>query len=274
MKKIFQILLFSFCLMMSVFAQTEKILTQTITLKIPGEKGVNGTNGANIAYHPLLKKYYAAMAGNTSYPITVFDLKGKQLSDDSLTAGFDVRGIWYNADTRTIQGNGYNDFGWTNFKLNSKGIPESNTTFLEGMKQPTEQCAGTYDTKNKVVYFLSDRKVIEYNSKTGITTGKEYELKIPLADSLDWGSEDLDPALPERYNRSTVIYTGIPKAEFGLLNTDTKKIELYNKQDGSLTKMLSLPDNTVYENFLNFSFANGQYWLYDKDNRIWTGFKQ
>jgi hypothetical protein len=49
--------------------------------------------------------------------------------------------------------------------------------------------------------------------------GKTFQL-IP-ADQLD---EDAEDVLPERYNSSTVIFTGIPKQEFGIYDTDAKKL--------------------------------------------------
>ncbi len=270
MKKLFLLPAFLFCIINFSFTQSTQSFKQTIILKMPGETGVNGTNGANIAFHPIQKKYYAAMAGNSEYPISVFDIKGKKLSPDDLAAGFDVRGLWYNTVTKTIQGNGYNDFGWTNFKLDAKGIPTGNTVFLEGMYQPGEQSVGTFDAKNKVVYFLSGKKVIEYNSTTGIA-GKEYALNIITDSTVADDAESTD--LPYRYNHTTVAYTGIAKAEFGLLNTDEKKIEFYDKSTGRLTKTISFPENAVCSDAFNFCYANGQFWLFDKDNRLWIGYK-
>lgn len=43
---------------------------------MPGESGVqDGTRGANVAYNPITKKYYAAFAGNA---VISYDMKGKE----------------------------------------------------------------------------------------------------------------------------------------------------------------------------------------------------
>ena len=53
-------------------------LKKVLTLAMPGE---DGSNGASVAWHPLLKLYYAAMAGNAIYNLGVFDAKGKLVVD-------------------------------------------------------------------------------------------------------------------------------------------------------------------------------------------------
>src|SRR5262245_58419425 len=79
--------------------------TQTVTLKKvmsltmarTADDDMPGTRGASIAWHPLQKKYYAAMAGNIAYPLCIFDVKGQRISPDSQSCNMDVRGLWYNA---------------------------------------------------------------------------------------------------------------------------------------------------------------------------------
>ncbi len=270
MKKFITLFVSLICLSSGIHAQVSLKLKQTIILRIPGEKGENGTNGASLTFHPLQKKYYAAMAGNASYPITVFDINGYQLSSDTLTAGFDVRGLWFNPIAKSLQANGYNNFGWTNFKLNMKGIPVGNIVFMEGRNQPGEQSVGTFDAKSQAVLFLSGNKVVAYDIKTG-NSGKEYPLAVAI-DSLDLDVL-LEDELPYKYNNTTVVFTNMPGAEFGLLDVDNKIVELYSKTTGKLTKSLLLPADAICNTSFNFSFANGIFWLFDKDSRTWTGYK-
>jgi len=78
--------------------------------------------------------------------------------------------------------------------------------------------------------------------------------------------------LPQ-YNSTTVIYTGISNAEFGLLNVQTKEIELYSKADGLLTQRLKLPPDTRTNDKLNFSYCNNVYFIYDVLKRSWIGYR-
>src|SRR5262245_4426823 len=79
---------------------TQTTLKKVLELKMPKE---GGANGASVAWHPVQKKYYAAMAGNTTYPLAVFDINGKRLSADDQTTMFDVRGLWYNSRSKKLQ---------------------------------------------------------------------------------------------------------------------------------------------------------------------------
>lgn len=253
-------------------AQQNKQLKKVLELKIPRE---GGANGASVAWHPVLKKYYAAMAGNIDFFIGVYDVTGKLLNPAEQKAMFDIRGLWYNAGTKTLQMNGYNDFGWAEYQLNSKGFPDTIKLLHEGSNQPNEQSVGAFNPQKKIVYFFNAEGNLDiYDLKDGA-----YQENIELAlgrtkkdDEGDAGSQDNYDVL-EDYNSSTVIFTGIPGAEISLLNHLNKEIELYNLKDGHLARKLSLPDDAPVNTFLNFSYCNGIYWLFDKEERIWKGYK-
>lgn len=118
-----------------------------------------GTRGASVAWHPGLKRYYAAMAGNVGYPLSVFDATGKRVSPDSLNCEADVRGLWYNPVAKTIQGNAYGDGGWFSYKLDAKGMVKEVESLMEEMTQPNEQSVGAYNPVAAQVLFLDGSKV-------------------------------------------------------------------------------------------------------------------
>jgi|CXWL01.1.fsa_nt_gi hypothetical protein len=272
MKKItlaFIALLFT-CINVTVSAQvTAKPVTKIATLSMPGE---TGANGASVAWHPVLKKYYASFAGNTTYPFAVFDVAGKLLSPEDLEAMFDVRGLWYNTVSKKIEANGYNDFGWISYKLNTKGIPEDTVQLQEGQVQPEQQSVGVFDAIKKRVCFLSGGRILFY-TLTGEALDEVIELKIANEEPVMEEDElmgDSDPF--EKYNATALCYTGILNAEFAVLNYGATQIELYNRK-GTMTKAFKLPEEVaLYTNF-NFAYANGIWWLFDKDERKWFGFK-
>lgn len=243
----------------SLSAQSRN-LKKVIELAMPGDLG---SNGASVVYHPIQKKYYAAFAGNADYPLAVFDLKGKLLNDTAV--GFDARGMWYNSKTKTIQANGYNDFGWTNFKLNKKGFPTGNDVFISGLNQPNEQSVGLFNDNLQAVYFLKDMSLVQYDTKG--TEGKTIQLypKIVAEDSMT-------DELPEYYNL-TPIYTGLLKGEIGLLNNTDQTIELYNIATGKPTSKWQLPTDIPDNSIFNIAYANGIVWLFDKSRRTWLGYK-
>lgn len=255
MKKLFFALLL-FPVLSSLNAQNSqpRLLKKVITLLMPRtlDDDMPGTRGASVVWHPLQKKYYAAMAGNVAYPLGVYDIKGKRLSDDSLNCDADVRGLWYNPVKKQIQGNSYSDYGWFGIKLNAKGIPISANIFKEGMNQPDAQSVGAFQIIGQQVLFLFEGAITFYTING---TETENTLKINWGRTKEDGiseDEEEESGTPEDYNYSTVVYTGIKGAELGFLNTTEMQIELYNIADGFLTKKLKLPDDAPMNQSFNF----------------------
>jgi len=256
-------------------AQVVKPLKKTIELQMPktADDSMPGTRGAAVVWHPVQKKYYAAFAGNEGYPLAVFDVNGKRLSDDDLTCMNDTRGLWYNPTLKKICGNGYSDIGWFNYTLNTKGIPTESEVYAAGKNQPDEQSIGVFNAKSNMVYFLSGQNIHTYNSEVMEEEDSIIRLYPGVSKKEDNELEDDGETLGEDYSYNVLIYTGIPKAEFGLLNIVEKQVELYNRKTGLMTQKLKLPADLPTWTAFNFSYANGIYWAFDQETRIWTGYK-
>jgi hypothetical protein len=240
----------------------------TLTIDRPG-----GANGANIAWHPVQKKYYAAMAGNIVYPFLVFDATGNKLSPEDLETMFDVRGLWYNPTSKTLQANGYNDFGWSEYRLNEKGIPVSSRKLTIVTSQPDAQSVGVYDPKKNMVYFLDYKTMsIEGHEMKNGSSASFIQLHLRARTSDDINDIE-NEELKYDYNENAIVFSGIKSAEVGLLNVASKQIELYDISTGLLKQTLILPEYAPANASLNFCFSNGIYWLFDKGARIWHGYK-
>jgi len=213
------------------------------------------------------------LAGNYSLPLAVFDVNGKRLSDEYQTTLEDTRGLWYNPKLKKICGNAYNDYGWFSYKLDSKGIPAEVVTDAAGMNQPGEQSIGVYNANSDLVCFLSGQKIYMYNADAMQEEDSTLRLYAGVSRKEDIDEDDDGEFLSEDYSYNVLIYTGIPKAEFGILNVVEKQVELYNKKTGLLTQKLKLPDDVETYPAFNFSYTNGTYWAFNMDTRIWTGYK-
>jgi hypothetical protein len=254
--------LFGFVYLPAIAQQRMK-LQKTLTLKIVGE---GGSNGASIAWHPVLKKYYAAMAGNKMYPLSVFSEAGKLVKDGTLEEMIDVRGLWYNAKVKQIQGNGYDDNGWFEYKLNPSGLPTEVKILHEGQMQPNAQCVGTYNSATNEVYFFDGEVFFTYDAATAVEKSS-----ITLDEIMEINDQDPLEGF-EAFSQHLVMYTGMKGKEIALLNIELNEIELFNF-DFKRTAVVAIPkDEYVYENF-NCSYANGMFWFFDKDKREWNGYK-
>jgi hypothetical protein len=269
MKKILLIALVCFGTGIVLQAQTTAALKKIVELKMPKteDDDMPGTRGAGVAWHPVQKKYYAVFAGNAEYPLALFDVKGKLLTEEDLTAMIDTRGIWYDPVSKTIAGNGYGEGGWFNYKINSAGVPSEYNVRIEGMNQPGEQSVGAYNAATKQVLFLSGDKLYVYDAKAQVKDSVEIHW------GLKKGKDEDDIGSADDYNYTTVVYTGIKGQELGLLNTTLSQIELYDIKTGYLSKTLALPEDAVTEPSFNFAYTNGIYWLFDMEERTWIGYK-
>ena len=280
MKKIFFVLFLFLPFLMN--AQLVKTLRKTIELKMPGKVYVSvntggdsipGTRGGAVAWHPVQKKYYAAFAGNWGYPLAVFDITGKLLSGDELTTMEDMRGLWYNPTLKKLCGNTYSDYGWFSYKLDANGIPEGSETIAEGMNQPGQQSIGVINARSNMVYFLSGQNIFAYNAEAKMEEDSTVRLYAGISSKEDVNVDDAGETLSTDYSSNVMFYTGIPKAEFGLLNVVERQVELYDRKTGLMTQKLKLPADLPTWGAFNFSYANGTYWAFDQDTRIWTGYK-
>jgi len=250
----------------------KKELKKVLELVIP--EG-DGANGASVVWHPVLKRYYAAIAGNAAFFIGAYDMKGNLLTPEDQEALFDIRGMWYNPASKTIQMNGYDTTGWAEYKLNAKGLPVDVRSFVRESIQPNTQSTGAYDPVTKQLYFFNlDGNIDKYDFKS-IKFKETLELTLGFtAGEAEGDPDEIDNEIAiADYNTTTVIYTGIKNAEIGLLNVLNSEVELYDLKTGHITKKLSLPVDAPVEEALNFAYTNGIVWLFDKNNRTWIGYK-
>lgn len=274
-----KVLLLTFIAAISQFAMAQPQLPSKplkkflkLTMARTEDDDFPGTRGASVAWNPLTKKYYAAMAGNAAYPLCIFDATGKRLSSDDLSTEADVRGLWFNPLKKTIQGNCYNEFGWFSYELDAKGFVTDNEFILEGMNQPDAQSVGAYIPGKNKIAFVNAGQVYYYNMKDGVPDDPfTIHWGRTSKDGVDETADETET--PEAYNTTTVVYTGIKNAELGFLNTIDMQIELYSMTTGFMTQTLKLPDTAPVNSTFNFAYCNGTYWLFSMEERTWTGYR-
>lgn len=230
-----------------LFAQTS--LIKSITLKYTMD---GGTNGCAVTYNPDKKLYYASIAGNEAYPLETFDEHGS--SKHTNKVGFDSRGLWYNPGTNQLEGNAQGR-GIYAINLDGNGYPKSSSALSLDPVQPVPQSVGVLDEKKKMIVFYGAGSLHFFKAKDGTSAGKVF-LKLSNEDDI---------------NATTVIYTGIKKKEYGLLNHKTKQVLTFDRK-GRQTGIYQLPSNAVTHNVFRFSYANNLVFLYDANSRTWTGY--
>ncbi|MCB9231626.1 MAG: hypothetical protein H6581_08185 [Bacteroidia bacterium] len=215
-----------------------------------------GTNASAVTWNPKAGYYYTVIAGNADYPLEVFDARGNGVRQ--YAANSDMRGLWWNAKAKSLQGNCAGDKGWIQYDCNKSGIPTGNRVVLNsGQNQPDFQSVGTLGDKGKSVVFYHAGTLSFYNSKSGKGINS-LELSLPVS-----GAD---------INATSVGYTGQKNYEYVLLDFMRRKLYFFNTK-GEFTGESSLPTNAVTNSMFRFSFANGNAFLYDVESRSWTGYK-
>jgi len=215
-----------------------------------------GTNGSAVAWNPVQRLYYAVIAGNSEFPLEVFDEQGRVIK--SMEAGADIRGLWWNPKSRSLQANCAGDGGWVELYCDLTGMPANAYTQLaEGTIQPDFQSVGAYDAKKKKVAFYHEGALHFYNIKNG-KPGKSLPLKLPVP------ADDI--------NSTSMGYTGRANYEFVLFDIECRNLYFFNRA-GKATAKAQLPKNAPAFVAFRFSFANDIAFLYDVENREWTGYR-
>ncbi|RXK61460.1 hypothetical protein ESA94_00115 [Lacibacter luteus] len=241
--------------------------SQVMKIKIPS----GGANAASVVYNPKTKKYYAAQAGNMNFPLVIFDEDGAVISDQEQTTMIDVRGLWYNPKTKDMEGNGYNDNGWFTYEMGKNGIPEKVKVQKQGLSQPDANSAGVLNTNDNEVLFLSGLNIVCYN-----TDGTDKRKTIQIHFGATSAADDTQLSIADfenTYNIRSLIFTGTKGVEIGVLNVAKKQVELYDIKTGYMKQTIKIPAEFAIETYFNFSYANGIYWLFDKNERYWYGYR-
>jgi hypothetical protein len=147
--------------------------------------------------------------------------------------GSDVRGLWYNVKKAKLEFNKY-----------------------KGLNQPQDNSVGAYDALNDKVYYWDGNYIYKYNNATGA-----FESKVSVLRNTK-----------NVFANYSLIYTGIPGKEIGLLLFSEKRIFLFDKSTGGQKGEIQLPSTAPVDGNFNFSFANNLVWLFDINNRIWLGY--
>lgn len=214
----------------------------------------DGTNASAVAWNPAKRLYYAVIAGNAEFPLETFDEKGLPVSDRSASA--DMRGLWWNAKKRTLIGNCAGEAGWVEMATDLEGNPSGQpNVVIAGMNQPDFQSVGAFDGKK--VIFYNDGSLFFYNPKNGKPSGS-VSLQLPCS--------------KDNINATSAGCTGRKGYEYVVLDYEAGKLYFFNRS-GKLAATSKLPSGAVTHDMFRFSFVNGMAFLYDANDRTWTGYR-
>jgi hypothetical protein len=258
-------------------ARQAKQLTKVQELKMPF---VDGARYGGLAWNASLKLYYAVFLGNRDFPIFVFNEHGENISPaDSLRAGGDIRGFWFNPHRKRLEANLYGDSGWIGWQLNERGMPQQKQLIFDEGNQPDMDCVGVYDESSDDVYFLYGSGVYSVDATTGAGSNDVTTIYIGYSSDVIKNNhqivENFDNSYIDEGNYNTTnLILQKSGGLLGVLNIDTRSIEWYSRKTGILQSNLLLPpDIAALPDRFNFCYLNGLYWIYFSETHSWVAFK-
>ena len=214
-------------------------------------------NRSGIAYDPVNDRYYSVNAGSPHYPMETYDGNGRLLN--ATPQGFDYRGVWYNPNTKSIEGNGFNSCGIWHAQVNSAHVANGNGKHLvSNTKGPDVQACADYDyNDNEIVYY--------YN-------GTIYRHDHETNELISSVSVSGLPVSSYHLNTTGIGYTGVKGMELGLWDYQNRKFYFIDKESGKYVTECQLPNSAPAQSYLKMGFENGLLWLYDGVSQ-WFGYR-
>lgn len=263
----YKILLISMCMVAAGAAQAQLLNARGLVkvMELDMGPGSTGVDGASVAWHPVHQVYIAGMTGGPQAPLCLFDAQGKKI--DSTTTQVDLRGLWYNPNTREIEGNRYDSAQVFTYALDKKGKPQKVVANYEGETFPEAQSIATVLPQQNMLLFLQGTLVNLYDLKTA-----DFLNFFNIADLH--AKEDFKLSEDEQqYNSLVILTTNQPGRELALLNIQERTIELFDVVKGGKTFTLFLPKDQPTYGAFNAAYANGIFWLFDNQRRVWNGYQ-
>jgi hypothetical protein len=252
MKKIFTTALALFAIKGALVAQTCTAVPMITLTGAPSTPMM-------IAFNPIKNLYYASSGGGGCNNMTTYTTTGgAPLTSTSVC--YDARGLWWNTNTNTLEGNSYNSAGIYTVTLNGvTGYPTGGAGggayFPANNLQPSTQHGGQYDPTTNQVIYRNNLTIVKYNRTTSALVST-----TPIT------------GLPAGFGSLSVygFYIGTPGAEYAIYDYTNKRAYLINYTTGAYVSTVQFPLTAGNANFYELSYSNGMFWIHN--GSVWIGY--
>ena len=235
-----------------------------LPIPIPGISLVSSFTGtlnrSGLVYHPIFQQYYSVNAGSPLYYIDTFDEEGTRV--DSIPQGFDYRGLWYNPENGQLEGNGFEFSGVFNQSLNLiTGLPNGTGNQIFPDNQPNPQSCGVLNTDQYEIVYYDEGQIYRYDREDNSFISSHTITGLP--NQLDL------------INTTSLIYTGCPNHEYGVLEHQSGQLYLLSAVNFTISAIVQLPTAAVTSPAVSYKMAytNEQLWLYDGAATSWRSYR-
>ncbi|MEM8585680.1 MAG: hypothetical protein AAGF87_15480, partial [Bacteroidota bacterium] len=210
-----------------------------------------------VAYNPIEDVYYIARGGNPSFLIITYAPDGTQLA--SIAAGVDVRGLWWNPNTNSLQANLFGTAGYTTLNLDGSGFPDgTSTSIITGQNQPMDQSSGSYNPMTDEVVFFDGVNIVSHDLQTGTQNSSVAVSGLPVGNMVS-------PRIAG--------FSGIAMSEVLVFDPGLMQVHLIDLATGayqSSVDVMGLPSNGNFNSGLEVDFENNFLFAVDNATTIFS----
>jgi hypothetical protein len=216
--------------------------------------GGGNTNRTAVVYNPLLNIYYAADAGNSSYPLETYSVAGAGGTGFgplvlSTTQGADYRGYWWNPIIGKPEGNTFGSGGVYSNSLNASGYAVAPVTLMNGATMPNSQSCGSADFVKNIIYYYDAGTIYRYNKSTNTLISSNAISGLPAPTS--------------NLNSYAVAFTGLPGSELAVYDYINKAVYFLNATNAAYSASCALPSSAPAASSFKMGWANNRLFLFD-----------
>jgi hypothetical protein len=218
---------------------------------------VNGGMGVSVVWNPGLKRYYSAVSGTGEKWLMIFNQQGQSIRNPYLLP-FDPGSLWIEGSGNYLRSYAAGMEGLYVIHLR-EGLPAYAENIFYALHNPVAIGNGAWVSKRKEMWYFHDKTVYRYKIRNA------YH-RTPLQLDLDEFENEI--------NSMGMVYTGIRQSEIGLYDRGQHRILLFNARNGKCSRILQIADESGPKPLCgDFAFANGLFWLYDRETGIWYGYR-
>lgn len=231
--------------------QTLRPLTQLISDQPSGGMGVT------VVWNPAVKRYYAAVSGSGDRWLFIYDQKGQSVKAPYLLP-FDPGSLWVEAGGNSLKSYASGMEGLYEIHLR-EGLPAYAENIFYALHNPVAIGNGAWVRRHRELWYYHDKTIFRYKTR-------HAHHRTPIHLDIDDFENEI--------NSMGMVYTDIKNGEIGLYDRAQHRILLYSSRNGRCTRILQIMDENGPKPLCgDFAYANGIFWLYDRETGNWQGYK-
>lgn len=220
-------------------------------------KKITGGMGVSVVWSQALKRYYAVVSATGEKWLFLYDQNGNPIKNP-YQLPFDPGSLWMEGTGKSLKSYASGMEGLYIIHLR-EGLPAYAENVFYSLHNPVAIGNGAWVSRRRELWYYHDKTIFRYKTR-------HAHHRPPLHLDIDDFENEL--------NNMGLIYTGIRHCEIGLYDRGQNRILLFNASNGRCHRILQILDENGPKPLCgDFAYANGYYWLFNRETGIWHGYR-